>query len=166
MITSKLFLIKVPTQEAKIKLIQPISKAFQNLLYHFCLFFFFFLLFFFFLKHLFMLGISFQSHLISHSSVQSTFRDTQKTLRHSRHSDSSWTLEHSDGTWTLKYLKGTRRALERSRHVESTWPPRALQAFYQLTRIGLISKPRSPFILVSRQIKGTVQGNRLSQRAP
>ena len=40
-----------------------------------------------------------QSYLIKYSGMQSSFKDIQNALKHSRHSENAWTLEHSEDTW-------------------------------------------------------------------
>ena len=94
-----------------------------------------------------MLSISFKSHLIRHLGTGHAFKDTQRTLKHLRHSDlGTWTLEghsegtgralghlgtrralgHSEGTRALGGHSGTRKALGHFRHL-GTRTPRALR---------------------------------------
>ena len=70
---------------------------------------FFFAVLSFYTKHTFMLSILFKSHLIRHSGTRRAFKDTQTTLEHLRHLESTRALRHSDST---------ERAL---RHSEDTW---------------------------------------------
>ena len=51
-----------------------------------------------FTKHLFILTSLLQSYLIKYSGMQSSFKDIQNALKHSRHSENAWTLEHSENT--------------------------------------------------------------------
>ena len=56
------------------------------------------------MKYLFMLCIPFKSHLIRHLGTRRAIEDTQRGLKHLRHSDV--------GTWALgKHSEGTQRAL-------------------------------------------------------
>ena len=86
------FFIKAPTQKANFNLYKKqISKAnFKSfpsaLFFSFCIY----------TKHLFMLSVSFKSHLIRHSGTGCTFTDTQRELF--RHSESTRALAHSEGT--------------------------------------------------------------------
>ena len=63
-------------------------------------------------------SILFKSHLIIHSGTKRGFKDTQKALEHSRHSESTRAFGHSEstqralrehsGTWmALGYSEGT-----------------------------------------------------------
>ena len=45
-----------------------------------------------------MLSISFHSHLIRHSGKEHGFKETQRILKHLRHSESTRVLGHSGGT--------------------------------------------------------------------
>ena len=51
-----------------------------------------------YIKHLFIVIISFQSHLIGYSGTGRTFKDNQRALEHLRHSESTGALGHSEGT--------------------------------------------------------------------
>ena len=77
------------------------------------------------IKHIFMLSISSQWHLVRHSATEFTFKDTQRVLKHLEYSESTWTLGHlvtwraleghsgtralntlgNSGSWALKALK-------------------------------------------------------------
>ena len=84
------------------------------------------------MKHLFMLSISFKhspfffyglwfkSHLIRHLGMGRAFKDTQRALKHLRHSYlETWALGgHSESTRRVVGYLGTRRAIQ---HWEGTW---------------------------------------------
>ena len=54
-------------------------------------------------------SILFKSHLIIHSGTKRGFKDTQKALEHSRHSESTRAFGHSESTQrALGHLDGTR----------------------------------------------------------
>ena len=132
-------LIKVPTQETKIKLyknqidmanLKSFSKPFLSFL---------FIYFFLYIKNIFILGVPLQSNLIRHWDVQSAFKDSQRILQHLRHSDRDWVFwENSESTRKFK---------ARGKHL----PSRVLGALYWQTRIGFISKFWSLLILVSNE---------------
>ena len=65
------------------------------------------------MKHLFMLSISFKSHLIRHSGTERAFKDTRRTLKHLGHSESTRAVGHSEGTQRAPrgHSEGTQRAL-------------------------------------------------------
>ena len=63
------------------------------------------------MKHLFILGISFKSHLIRHSRTEGALKDTQRALEHLRHSESTGTVRYSEGTRRALGHLGTQRAL-------------------------------------------------------
>ena len=85
-----------------------------------------------------MLSILINSHLIRHSGTGRAFKDTQRILKHLRHSESTRALGQSEGTQALGHLRnlGTRtlralshlgtRELKPLRHI-GTW---ALKALY------------------------------------
>ena len=58
-----------------------------------------------------MLSILFKSHLIRHSDMERAFKDTQRTLEHLRHSESTRVVGHSEGTQRTHGHLGTRRGL-------------------------------------------------------
>ena len=116
------FFIKAPTQKANFNLYKKqISKAnFKSfpsaLFFSFCIY----------TKHLFMLSISFKSHLIRHSGTGCTFTDTQRVLEHFRHSESTRALGHSEGTQRAigghlgtQHLESTRMTLGHLRHLDT-----------------------------------------------
>ena len=91
-------LLKVPTQKVRFslhknKISKTNFKSFPNQRSDF-----FFLHIHKTSKHLFMLSISFQSHLIRYSGTGRTFKDNQRALEHLRHSESTGALGHSEGT--------------------------------------------------------------------
>ena len=59
---------------------------------------------FIYIKHLFILSILFQSHLIRHSGTQSAFKDTQRAFKHSKHWESTRAHGGHSDTWALKAL--------------------------------------------------------------
>ena len=105
------FLVKVPTEKARSNLNKTQTfktnfKSFPNQRSDFSLLHV--------QKHLFMLSISFQSHLIRHSGAGRTFKDTQTVIKHLRHWESTRALRHSEGTQrALGGHLGTQRALEK-----------------------------------------------------
>ena len=85
-----------------------------------------------------MLSFSFQSHLIKHSDMGRTFKDSQRAFEHLRHSESTRALGHSEGTQRALggHSEGTRalkalghsgtQALKTLRH-SGTWALKALR---------------------------------------
>ena len=72
-----------------------------------------------YIKYLFILLILFQSHMIRHSDMQSTFKDTPRILKHSRYLKRTLVLGH---LCTLKALEGHSegtRALKALRHLDT-----------------------------------------------
>ena len=101
------FLIKVPTQKAKVYknlYINQISQTnFRSFLNQARI-----------LKHIFMLSILFKSQLIRHSCTRSAFKDTQRALEHLKHWESTCKLGQSSTCRALGLLEGnsgTRRLL-------------------------------------------------------
>ena len=117
------FLIKVPTQKAKLyknlyinQISQTSFKSFSNqhsdtasILspLNSSLQFFFCCISFILHKHIFMLSILFKSHLIRHSGTRRAFKDTQSALEQLRHSESTQALGHlmHSGTWALGHSR-------------------------------------------------------------
>ena len=85
------------------------------------------------IKHIFMLSISSQWHLVRHSATEFTFKDTQRVLKHLEYSESTWTLGPLEGTWALGHLESTRRArswaLKALKHLD-------IRAFGHLGHLG------------------------------
>ena len=90
------------------------------------------------MKHILMLSILINSHLIRHSGTGCAFKDSHMALKHLRHSESTRALGQSEDTQGLGYLRnlGTRtiralshlgtRELKALTHL-GTW---ALEALY------------------------------------
>ena len=73
----------------------------------------------FYTKHMFMLSNCFKSHLIRHSGTRCAFKETQRVLRHLRHTESTRALGHSESTQrALRGHSGTWRPIG---HSEGTW---------------------------------------------
>ena len=76
-----------------------------------------------------MLSILFKSHLIRHSGTGRAFKDTQRTLKHLRHSESTRALGHSESIQRVLGGHSGTRALKALGHSD-TYGTRALGGHY------------------------------------